>query len=66
METLFAYFYFYFFWLFVFLGPHPQHMEVPRLGVERELQLPAYTTATATESKQSLQPTPQLTGMPEP
>ena len=32
----------------VFLGPHPQHMEVPRLGVELELQLPAYTTATAT------------------
>ena len=23
-------------------------MEVPRLGLERELQLPAYTTATAT------------------
>ena len=31
--------------LFVFLGPHPWHMEVPRLGVELELQLPAYTTA---------------------
>ena len=27
--------------LFVFLGPHPRHMEVPRLGVESELQLPA-------------------------
>ena len=34
--------------LFVcFLGPHPQHMKVPRLGVEWELQLLAYTTATA-------------------
>ena len=33
---------------FVFLGPYPQHMEVPRLGVELELQLPAYTIATAT------------------
>ena len=32
----------------VFLGLHPQCMEVPRLGVELELQLPAYTTATAT------------------
>ena len=31
-----------------FLGLHPQHMEVPRLGVESELQLPAYATATAT------------------
>ena len=27
---------------------HPWHMEVPRLGVRLELQLPAYTTATAT------------------
>ena len=26
----------------------PQPMEVPRLGVESELQLPAYTVATAT------------------
>ena len=34
--------------LFCFLGPHPWHVEVPRLGVESELQLPAYTTATAT------------------
>ena len=25
-----------------------RHMEVPRLGVKSELQLPAYTTATAT------------------
>ena len=33
---------------FSFLGPHSQHTEVPRLGVELELQLPAYTTATAT------------------
>ena len=31
----------------VFLGPHLQHMEVPRLGVKSELQLPADTTATA-------------------
>ena len=30
-----------------FLGLHPRHMEVPRLGVEEELQLLAYTTATA-------------------
>ena len=29
---------------FVFLGPHQQHMEVPRLGGESELQLPAYIT----------------------
>ena len=28
------------FFFLVFLGPHPQHLEVPRLGVESELQLP--------------------------
>ena len=41
------------FWLslflfFYFLGLHPWHMEVPRLGVSLELQLLAYTTASAT------------------
>ena len=35
-------------YLFCFLGPHLQQMEVPRLEVELELQLPAYTTVTAT------------------
>ena len=39
---------FFFFWSFVFLGPHPRHMEVPRLGVESEQQLLAYARATAT------------------
>ena len=36
-----------YFILFYFLlsGPHLWHMEVPRLRVESELQLPAYTTA---------------------
>ena len=32
---------------FVSLGLNLRHMEVPRLGVESELQPPAYTTATA-------------------
>ena len=32
---------------FSFLGLHLRHMEVPRLGVELELQLPAYAKATA-------------------
>ena len=36
------------FYFFVFLGPNLWHMEVPRLGVELDLQLPAYATATAT------------------
>uniref|UniRef100_A0A8D0MNK2 IL-3 receptor alpha chain N-terminal domain-containing protein n=1 Tax=Sus scrofa TaxID=9823 RepID=A0A8D0MNK2_PIG len=30
------------------MGPHPQPMDVPRLGVESGLQLPAHPTATAT------------------
>ena len=37
----------FFFFFVVFLGLHPQHMEVPWLGVKSELQLPAYTIATA-------------------
>ena len=40
--------YFFIFLSFVFLGPHLWHMEIPRLGVHSELQLPACTTATAT------------------
>ena len=36
-----------FFFFFGLLGAYPPHMEVPRLGVESELQLLAYTTATA-------------------
>ena len=34
------------FFVYVFLGLYPWHMEVPKLGVE--LELPVYTTATAT------------------
>ena len=32
---------------FFFLGPHQQHMEVPRLGVRSELQLLPSATAIA-------------------
>ena len=35
------------FFFFSFLGLHLWHMQVSRLGAELELQLPAYTTATA-------------------
>ena len=34
-------------WILLGGGAHMWHMEVPRLGVESELQLPAYTVATA-------------------
>ena len=37
----------FFFFFFCILGPQEQHMEVPRLGIKSELQLLAYTTATA-------------------
>ena len=36
-----------YFFFFCSLGLHLWHMEVPRLVVQSELQLPAYTTATA-------------------
>ena len=45
---IFTLFYFVLFYFIRLLGPHTQHVKVPRLGVESELQLPAYTTATAT------------------
>ena len=52
---------------FFFLGLNPRYMEVPRLGVELELQQPAYTTATETPTFElHLQYTPQLTAMPDP
>ena len=39
------------FYFYLFLGPHLWHMKALRLGVELELQLPAYTTATATPDR---------------
>ena len=33
------------FFFFCFLGPHLRHVEVPSLGVESQLQLPAHATA---------------------
>ena len=39
---------------FFFLGLHMQHMEAPKLGAMLELQLPAYTTATATQDPSSV------------
>ena len=43
-------------WIFflVFRGPQLRHMEVPRLGVELELQQPAYAIATVTGDYSSL------------
>ena len=38
-----------FFFFFFFLGLHPRHMQVPRPGVESELQLLACAVATVTK-----------------
>ena len=54
---------YFFFFLLAFLGLHPWLMEVPRLGVQLELQLLASATATP---DLKLHPTPQLTAMPDP
>ena len=55
--------------LFLFLGPHPWHMEVPQLGIQSELQLLAYATATATQNPThtaSVTHTLQLMAMTDP
>ena len=58
--------FFCFFFFFFFLGPHPQHMEFPRLGVESDLQLPAYATSHSNwGSEPHLRPTPQLMATPD-
>ena len=43
--TLHICFFIFIFIFSVFLGPYPRHMEIPRLGVASELQLPAPATA---------------------
>ena len=37
-----------------------QHVKVPRLGFESELELPAYATATATPNRAAFVTCPQL------
>ena len=55
-----------FIYLFIcFLGLHLRHMEVPRLGVESELQLPAYTSHSNAGSEPHLRPIPQLMATPD-
>ena len=55
------------FFFFFFLRTQPRHMEVPRLGVELELQLTAYTTPTATQDPSHVCDLyPQLMVMPDP
>ena len=50
-----------------FLGPHPQHMGVPRLGVELDLQLPDVNRShSKAGSEPHLRSTPQLMAPPDP
>ena len=50
-SSILLFIYLFIFGLFLsFLRPHPSVAEVPRLGVQLELQLPAYPTATADPS----------------
>ena len=51
---------FFSFFFLVFLGPHLWQMEVPRLGVKSEPQLPAYTIATAMYPWPTLHPVATL------
>ena len=46
---LFTYYYY-----FCFLGLHLWHGEIPRLGVESELQLLAYATDAATQDRSQI------------
>ena len=58
-----------FFFFFLFLGPHLRHVEVPRLGVESELQLPASAKATASQDPShvcDLQHSSQQLQIPDP
>ena len=51
------------------LGLHQWHVEVPRLGVQLELQRPTYSHSHSHNhagSELHLQPTPQLTAMLDP
>ena len=56
---------FFFFFFFVFLGLHPQHMEIPRLGVKLELQLPGYTTTATPDSSRICNIHQQLGATPD-
>ena len=50
---------------FLFLGPHPWHMEVPRLGRIRATAA-GHHSHSNTRSESCLQPSPQLTATPDP
>ena len=67
IQFIYLFIYLILFYFICFLGLHPWHMELPRLGVQLELQLPACTTAIAMPDLSHIcDPTPQLIAMPNP
>ena len=64
-KQLFFSFFFLSFCCCCFLGLHPQHMEIPRLGVESELQPQPHHRNSNARSELRLWPTPQLTATPD-
>ena len=50
MKEVLIYILIYYYYYFCFLELCMQHVKAPRPGVESELQLPAYTTATAIQN----------------
>ena len=55
------------FCLFVVLGPNPQHVEVPRLGVTSEATAASlHHSHSNARSEPRLRPTPQLMATPDP
>ena len=64
----FLFFFFLFFIFFFFFGPHLQHMEVHGPGVESVGAVASYLHHSHNNvgSKPCLQPTPQLTTIPDP
>ena len=55
-----------FLFVFVFLGPHPCHMEVPRLRVESAAAASLHHRHSNARSEPYLRPTPQLMATPDP
>ena len=59
--------FFFFFCLLVFLGPHPRHMEVPRLrGLIGAVAASLHHSHSNAGSEPCLKPTPQLAATPDP
>ena len=66
LQSILRFFGFFFNLSFVFLGLNLRHMEVPRLGVEMELQRWPTHSHSNVRSEPCLRPIPQLMATPDP